>query len=320
MSVRPRLTTAAALAGVSALMLGLSACGGSDAVDPAATSGSTATNSDGSSVTIPDATFSQDLQDELPADIIEAGEINTAGIIFPPYASYQSDGKTVEGINVDLAAAFEQVLGVTVNYEALASTTDVYSGLASGRYDLGINPYSDTAETEESYDFVDWLHEYVSFAVAKGNPKSITSLDTACGTTIATLQGGSAAKVLESASEDCESAGKDAITIKTFPDQSTAILSVQSGRTDGAFSSQVPLTYYVEKSDGALELAGANQDNGFPNLLIGVFAPKDDELPTVMLDVFNQLEEDGVYDAILAKYGLEDNKIDEFGINLGGQD
>lgn len=317
MSHRPRLAALLAV-GATTVLMGLTACGNSNTVDPAAEESATS-SATSSAAAIPEATFSQELQDALPQSIKDAGELNTAGIIFPPYANYQADGQTVEGINVDMAKAFGEVLGIDVNYDAAASTTDVYSGLASNRFDLGINPYSDTPTTEESYDFVDWLHEYVSFAVAKGNPKGITSLETACGATVATLQGGSAEKVLQTQSATCETGGKPAITINTFPDQSTAILSVQSGRSDAAFSSQVPLTYYVEKSEGALELAGANQDNGFSNLLIGVFAPKGSELPPVMLQVFEQLDEEGVYDALLAKYGLENNEIDEFGINLGGK-
>lgn len=307
-----------AIAVLSTTVLALVAAGCSSTAG-SATASSSASSTSPSTGAVPAAQYSKALHDALPASVLAAGELKMAGINFPPYAEFAADGTTVQGLNVDLADAFSTVLGVKVGFAEAASTTGIYSGLASARYDVGVSPYSDTVTTEKSYDFVDWLHEYVAFAVATGNPKQITSLDTACGHAIATLQGGSAATVLKAQSTKCVAEGKSAITVNTFPDQATAILSVQSGRSDAAFSSQVPLTYYVAKSDGALELAGRNQANGFPNLLIGMYVPKGSALSGVLLDVFKSLDLTGTYDALLKKYGLTNNKIAAFGVDLGGK-
>ncbi|NQX28059.1 transporter substrate-binding domain-containing protein [Microbacteriaceae bacterium VKM Ac-2854] len=265
---------------------------------------------------IPTTAFSQEIHDSLPQEILDADELKLAGIILPPYAYFEDDGTTLQGFNLDVVDQLKSVLGVDISFETAPAITDMFTGLSSERFDASIAPLSDLPSTEESYDFADWLNEYVVFLVEKGNPAGIDSLETACGTTIATLQGGTAEKVLTQASTDCETAGNKAITINTFTDQNTAVLAVQSGRADAAFSSQIPLSYYVS-TDDSYELAGANQLNGFPAFSIGAFAPKGSPLIQPLLDAFQEIRDSGAYDALLEKHGIEANAMDEFGINVG---
>ena len=139
----------------------------------------------------------------------------------------------------------------------------------SGRYQFAFGPVGDFASREEANDFVDWVQEYVVFAVQKGNPKGITSLDTACGTRIAVMAGGSAERVINAQSEKCVADGKTAIEVQSYTDQPSSILAVRSKRADAFFSSQAPLTYFVSQANGQLELAGVGQKNGFSDLLSG---------------------------------------------------
>src|SRR5690606_11413814 len=114
----------------------------------------------------------------------------------------------------------------------------------------------------------------------------VDSLESACGHTIATLQGGTAEQVLNDAQANC---GDSPIDIALYKDQDSAVLAVSSGRADAAFSSQIPLTYYVEQ-DPDFVLSGANStDNGFPPFWVGAFAPKGEPIVPVMLDSFNAL-------------------------------
>ncbi|MDA4635923.1 ABC transporter substrate-binding protein, partial [Escherichia coli] len=56
------------------------------------------------------------------------------------------------------------------------------------------------------------------FAVQKGNPKGITSLDNTCGSRIAVMAGGSAEKVIKEQAEKCTKDGKAAIEVQSFTD------------------------------------------------------------------------------------------------------
>ncbi len=71
------------------------------------------------------------------------------------------------------------------------------AGVNSGRYQFAFGPVGDYKDREAANDFVDWVQEYVVFAALKGNPKGITSLDTACGHRIAVMAGGSAERVIK---------------------------------------------------------------------------------------------------------------------------
>jgi polar amino acid transport system substrate-binding protein len=204
-------------------------------------------------------------------------------------------------------------LGINVTLDVAPTISDVYTGMTSGKYDANISPLSDIPAVEANYDFADWLAEYVVFIQEKTATAKITSLTSACGHTIATLQGGTAQTVLTNANKTCSKP----ITIALFADQDSAILAVKSGRADAAFSSQIPLTYYV-KNDSSLTLSGANSTkNGFPPFWVGASAPKGSPLVPALLAAMNDLKKSGTYTAILKKYGIQANAISTFGINFG---
>jgi polar amino acid transport system substrate-binding protein len=52
--------------------------------------------------------------------------------------------------------------------------------------------------------------------------------------------------VIRKQSRACVAAGKPAIQVQSFSDQPTALLAVRSGRSDAFFSSQAPLTYFLQ--------------------------------------------------------------------------
>ncbi|RKI33117.1 ABC transporter substrate-binding protein, partial [Corallococcus sp. AB049A] len=99
-------------------------------------------------------------------------------------------------------------------------------------------------------------------------------------------------------------------------DQPQSILAVRSGRADAFFSSQAPLTYFVEQTDGELELAGVGQANGFDTLYQGAVVEKDSELGPLLEETLTLLFEAGVYEDIMTKWNLGDNMLEEPGMNL----
>lgn len=306
-SFRAAFTSSAVAVG---LAVSLVACSSSDAAD--------STTAVTSAVQLPDPSFSQELHDSLPSEIKDSGTLRLAGFQFPPYAYYKEDGKTLQGMYVEVAAALEKVLGITVDLNVEPSIGDVTTALKSGRADASLSSLAELPTTVETFDFAEWIREYVSFMVKKGNPKNITGIESTCGTSIATLQGGPAEKVLQAKTQECTTSGKGPIDILTFADQNTAVLAVRSGRADAAFSQQIPLTYYVSQ-DSNFELAGVNQANGFPVLYFGAYALKERPIVNVLLGAFEALRADGLYDAWLKKYGIESNRLDGFGINLATQ-
>ena len=272
--------SALALAAASALVVG--AC----TADPTTSDTSGASPSD----TAAAQTLNQSLHDKLPQKIKDSKQI---------------------------AAAIGQILGVTIEHETIDGLASVLSGMQAQRFDLDLGPVGDFPERQQQATFVDWVKEYVVFAVQKGNPKQIDGLEATCGTRIAVQAAGSAEKVIKGQSEKCLSEGKPAVEVQSYKDQPTSILAVQSNRADAFFSSQAPLTYFVEQSKGELELAGQGKSNGFNDLFQGAVVPKDSPLAEVLLEAFKTLHENGTYDAVMQKWGLDANKLETPGINMG---
>ncbi|TJW12745.1 MAG: ABC transporter substrate-binding protein [Mesorhizobium sp.] len=271
------------------------------------------------------ASFAQDVQKQsvneelrarLPEEIRSAGKITAVNNgSFPPYEIVT--GTELSGATKDISDAIGQLLGIEVEHASVAGLPALLSGINSGRYQLAMGPIGDYPDRQKSNDFVDWVREYVVFAVDKGNPQGITSLDTACGKRIAVMSGGSAEKVIKQQSQKCSDGGEPAVEVQSFTDQPSSILAVRSKRSDAFFSSQAPLTYFVQQANGQLELSGVGQANGFKDIYQGAVVKKGSPLGGVLHDAFKILMKNGTYAAAMKKWGLEKNMIDAPGINQG---
>lgn len=303
MATRTPLIRAAVASAAAISLLALAGC--ATAAEPAA--------EESVAAGLPTPEFSQEIQDLFPADVVESGVIRAATIPLPPYSYKDADGTTDIGISWDTVAAIEAITGLDVDLEVAPTQADIFTGFTSDRYDIGLSPLSNIPATQENYDFAVWVAEYVVFIQTETSETTVDSLESACGATIATLKGGTAQSVLESASAEC---ADEPIDIALYADQDSAILAVKSGRADAAFSSQIPLTYYATQDD-SLVISGANStENGFPPFWVGAYQPKGGELIDPMLAVWNGLKDAGFYDALLEKYDITGNAMDEFGINL----
>ena len=266
---------------------------------------------------LPKLSVNADLRAKLPEALRTSGKmISVNNGSFPPYEIVT--GTKLTGASADLTDAIGEVLGVKIEHESVSGLPAILAGINSGRYQFAFGPIGDFKSREESNDFVDWVQEFVVFAVQRGNPKGITSLDTACGQRIAVMAGGSAEKVIQVQAEKCKTDGKSAIEVQSFTDQPSSILAVRSKRSDAFFSSQAPLTYFVSQANGQLVLTGVGQKNGFEDLYQGAVVPKGSPLGPVLKDAVKLLMDNGTYAAIMKKWGLENNMIKEPGLNLGG--
>lgn len=266
---------------------------------------------------IPEVGMNQELHDRLPQKIRDTGSmISVNNGSFPPYEIVE--GTKMTGASADMTEALGALLGVEIHHETVGGLPALLTGVNSGRYQFAFGPVGDYKPRQENNDFVDWVQEFVVFAVKKGNPHGIVSLDTACGKRISVMAGGSAERVIHAQSTRCVEQGKNEITVQSYTDQPQSVLAVRSNRADAFFSSQAPLTYFVQQAGGDLELTGVGQPNGFDDIFQGAVVPKGSELGPLLTDAIAELMENGAYEAIMRKWGLENNMIDAPGMNLGG--
>lgn len=264
---------------------------------------------------IPAQTMNPKIRALLPEKIRERGylvSVNSGS--YPPYDIVIGTNE-LQGVSNDLAVAFGQLFGIEIRHQTVSGLAAMLVGFGTGRYDLSIGPTGDFPDRRGKIDFIDWIQEYVAFAVQRGNPKQIRTLDDVCGLNIAVMAAGSAERVLKAKAEDCAAAGKPT-TVQSFPDQNAAILAVRSKRSDGFFSGQAPLTYFVGQSPDTLDLAGANLPNGFGDVYQGAIAPKGSDVSKAVLAAFQELFDNGTYAKIMKKWGIERNMLKKPGINL----
>ncbi len=256
------------------------------------------------------------LHDRLPDTVKSAGKMTSVNNgSFPPYEIVEGP-TSMTGASADLTEALAQLLGVKIEHATVSGLPGLLAGIKSGRYQLAIGPVGDYPDRQQKNDFIDFVQEFVVFAVQKGNPAHINGLADTCGKRIAVMAGGSAEQVIRKQSTVCTTAGKPAVTVQSFTDQPSSILAVRSKRSDAFFSSQAPLVYFVQKAEGQLELTGTGQKNGFGDIFQGTVVPKDSPLGEVVLDAYKVLFANGTYAAIMKKWQLSGNIISAPGRNL----
>lgn len=270
--------------------------------------------------TLPTQTVDQALHDRLPEQIKQAGRmISVNNGSFPPYEIVNGP-HSMEGASADLTTALSQLLGVKIDHATVSGLSGVLTGINAGRYQLAIGPIGDYPDRQQKVDFIDFVQEFVVFGVQKGNPAQINQLDDTCGKRIAVMAAGSAEQVIRQQSARCTAAGKPAVTVQAFTDQPSSILAVRSKRSDAFFSSQAPLTWFVNQAKGQLELSGKGQKNGFGDIFQGTVVPKGSPLGGVVLDAYKVLYQNGTYAAIMKKWQLEGNMTAAPGLNLARQE
>lgn len=96
----------------------------------------------------------------------------------------------LDGATADFAKAVGEILGLKVVHTPLQGLSAVLLGIRSGRYDVSIAPVGDFPDREEQNDFIDYVQEYVVFAVAKGNPKKVNDISDTCGLRVSVMAAG----------------------------------------------------------------------------------------------------------------------------------
>jgi len=299
--------TGAALAALSVLSLTLGACG-SESLD---TGGTTTSNAPSATAAVPTAAKDDALAAKVPEKIRTAGKLvdGTDGT-YAPNEFVGDDGKTLEGMDIDLLNAVATTLGLTVEYNNAGFDT-ILLGVTSGKYDVAISSFTINDERKKQVNMVQYFNAGTSWAVAKGNPKKV-DLNNVCGLTIAVQKGTVQVDDLNKRSKECTDAGKDAIKQVVEGSQAKATANLVSGKADAMLADSPITAYAIQQSNDALEGVGEMYDAA----PYGIVVPKDQtEMADAISGALAKLKQDGVYDAILTKWGTQDGAVTDFPVN-----
>jgi polar amino acid transport system substrate-binding protein len=244
--------------------------------------------------------------------------IRTSGVItvgtsadYPPYEFLATNGKTIEGVDPDLAAAVGKLLGVRFQFTNVPFSS-AFTGLQAGRYDIIWSDAGDYKVREKTFDILDYNKTGQNFLFRTNGPHINTLLE-ACGLTIAVDQGSASIGFVQGVSAKCTAANKPAIHLETFPSQNAAVLAVQSGRADATSNDSETNGFVAVRSGGTLISGGPNYVSGVD----GIDFTKGSPLLQPIHDALNELRANGTYQAIFKEWGIAANEIPVFTVNGG---
>lgn len=289
----PGRRAAFGVAGATALLLSLAACGEKeDSTGPAA----------GPSVSAAaDSALASKVPDAIKADgVIKVGTDST----YAPAEFLDQDGKTVVGFDVELFNAVAQKLGLKAEYES-APFDSILPGVDSGKYEIGVSSFTINAERLKSVNMVSYFSAGTQWATKQGNPAGVDA-ENACGKKIAVQTGTVQVDDITARSKKCTEAGKPAIKVDQYQAQSDATAAVVSGKDDAMLADSPVGAYAVKQSNGQLAVLG----DIYESAPYGYAVKKDQQaFAEVLKEAVQAVIADGTYKSALGKWGVDGGAI-----------
>ena len=288
-------------AGAAIVGLALSACGSSSLSTPATSSSA------------PAAAQAADpaLVAKLPAKIKSAGQI-VVGVdaTYAPNEFLNADGKTVEGMDVDLFNAVAQKFGIKAVWQP-ANFDSIILGVDSGKYDVGVSSFTINPDRKKQVNMVSYFNAGTQWAVLKANPKKVDP-ENACGLSIGVQKGTVQIDDLTARSKKCTDAGKKPITQIVEQAQSKVTADVVSGKAAAMLADSPVGLYAVKQTGGQLEALGkiyAAAPYGF------VIPKSETAFAQAIAGALTSLNSSGSYKKALSTWGNDSGAISTFAVN-----
>lgn len=223
-------------------------------------------------------------------------------IAYAPIEFYEEGTRNEQGLDVDIARAMGEALGVQVKFEQVADFAGIIGDLKAKRYDIVMSAISITDERKAEIDFVPYFGPAGSgILVPTGNPKGIDKITDLCGLTVAAQVGTVQVDYLNDANAaECKA---NQLTVKTFPDNPTAVQELTLGRVDAELADDPVAAYSAKQSSGKLEVVAPR----FDSAPYGIGVRKDStSLRTALEEALQKIMDDGTYAEVLDKWGQKD--------------
>jgi polar amino acid transport system substrate-binding protein len=296
-----RLSPAITLtAGAAIVGLALSACGSSSLSTPdAPTKAATAQAVDPA------------LAAKLPAKVKSAGQIVVGtDATYAPNEFLNADGKTVQGMDVDLFNAVMQKFGVKVVWQPAGFDT-IIAGVDSSKYDIGVSSFTINADRMKQANMVSYFNAGTQWATTPGNPKKVDPASP-CGLKVAVQKGTvQATDDMPAKVKACATSGKP-IDLQIYAGQDQATAAVANGKADAMLADSPVVAYAIKQSAGKIEAVGDVYDAAPYGY---VLKKADTEFAQAIADALKALDASGAYKKALSNWGNEAGAISDFAVN-----
>lgn len=265
-------------------------------------------------VTTPGSSIAKDatLAAMVPKEIADKGVLTVGSdASYKPNEYFDTDNKTVIGMDVDLISAVAATLGLKAEVTNSNFDAIIPGVTTSKKFDVGASSFTINPERLQQVDMVEYYSAGTLWATAKG---TTIDIDNACGKHIAVQKATVQVDDITERSTKCTDAGKPAIEIDQYEKQTDATQAVVSGK-DAAMLADSPITAYAVKELGdKLEVAGevyGAAPYGF------VVAKDNGKLAQAIEGALKTIITNGEYGKILAKWNLESGAVtaDQVSVN-----
>lgn len=223
---------------------------------------------------------------------------------YPPNEFTDADGTTIIGMDVDLATAVAQKLGLTAQFEN-SQFSGIIPGIQSARYEAGISSFTINDERVETVDMVSYFSAGTSLAVASGNPEGI-SADALCGLAVGVQSGTVQAEDVVARSAACVAGGQPEVAITELQAQTDVNLALTANRIVAMLVDSPVAAYAVTITEGAVEVVGEPYDTAPYGIALN---KGQGEFGAAVQGAVQSIIDDGTYAAILEKWNVADGAI-----------
>jgi len=262
---------------------------------------------------IPPEASQPDLVKLLPPDIAASKTLIVGVALGSPPDDFRNDKNEIVGWEPDILHGVAQVLGLKLDLRPITFDT-LIPGLQAKRFDAAVGQLGITTVREKVIDMVGTLLANEQFAALASSDIKVNSLEDICGLTVGTTRGSRELAFVEAYQPKCAAAGKKPINALAFNDGTSAAEALMSGRVDLFWLGSTAVSYFVNQSHGKTKVVGSYTDTSY----IGVGLPKDSAMAKPLQAAIQHLIDDGTYQKIVSKWGLEKGAIKTAPLNPTG--
>ncbi|KIQ19889.1 ABC transporter substrate-binding protein [Rhodococcus sp. MEB064] len=256
---------------------------------------------------------------EVPQAIRDRGTLVVTGAsgTAPPLRFYATDDTTTVGSEVDFSYLIADILGLTPQIE-VADWSQNFVKVDSGENDVFISNVTVTEERKDKYDFATYRLDNIAFEAKKDSGWTVSKRQDIAGKKIGVGSGTNQEQLLVDWNAQNVAEGLAPAEIAYYQQTSDYYLALGSGRIDGYLGPN-PSAIYHAATGGETEVVGTLSGAG--DALqgeIAVLTKKDNGLIQAVHDAIDHAIEDGSYQKVLDRWGLQSEAVQSSEINPPG--
>ncbi|MDO7902432.1 ABC transporter substrate-binding protein [Pseudomonas sp. K1(2024)] len=244
---------------------------------------------------------------KIPDRLQHADKLVFCGAMDSPPMGFFDAAQKPAGVTVELGQAIAKRLGDKPIDWRVTPFSGLIPALLAGQCDMLADQLFDKPERREVIDMVNYMYSSQAVVVGKGNPKGIHTLDDLSGKKVAVLNGSTIRTLLEAHNEKLKQAGKAPMQVVVYNSDTDAFQALRIQQADAYGTTLETAGYYQGMAPDLFETGVP----AFARILTGFGFRKDDpQLSAAVTQIIKDMQADGSYQALLAKWHIEGDKLD----------